>query len=71
MTSNSQLAVFTRQWCPYIMVLKPFKEVVLSLQTVEELKQKVTLSLQTVEELKQKVTLSLQTVEELKQKGGN
>lgn len=41
-TSTAHLAVYVRQWKPSIMELGPFQEVVISQQTVEELKSKIS-----------------------------
>ncbi|CAH1998952.1 unnamed protein product [Acanthoscelides obtectus] len=41
-TSNDQLVLFVRQWCPSTLTLKPFQEVVLDNSTMEELKSKIS-----------------------------
>ncbi|KAK3608441.1 hypothetical protein CHS0354_035441 [Potamilus streckersoni] len=42
MLSNSQLAVYIRRWMPSKYQLDPFQEVILQLQTVDELKEKIS-----------------------------
>ena len=41
-TTNTQLVLFVRRWCPSTLELKPFDEVLLDGSTVEELKTKVS-----------------------------
>jgi hypothetical protein len=41
MTSNDQLVLFVRRWCPANLELKSFEEVLLDESTVVELKTKV------------------------------
>lgn len=41
MLSSAQLAIYLRRWCPSKYELGPFEEVVITEQTVEELKKRV------------------------------
>jgi ubiquitin carboxyl-terminal hydrolase 47 len=41
-TSNNQLVLFVRRWCPSSLELKSFEEVLLDETTVVELKTKVS-----------------------------
>lgn len=42
MTSTSQLAIFVRRWRPSMYELDPFQEIILSSQTVDDLKEKIS-----------------------------
>lgn len=42
MTSTSQLAIFVRRWRPSTYELDPFQEIILSSQTVDDLKEKIS-----------------------------
>lgn len=51
-TSNNQILLFIRHWCPSTMELKPFQEIMLEKRSIAELKEKLsTLSSTPVENI--------------------
>lgn len=65
LTSMQQLAIYLRRWRPSTFTLDPFQEVVLSVQSVDELKQKISvvsgIPLENVEFAKGKGTFPCET----------